>query len=49
MGVRYYNFANMEEHWFDSPGDEEESGPFQYYKYENTLTQAQIGLVYYFR
>ena len=48
MGVRYYNFGTMDLNWGDSPGGEEESGADQYYKYENTLTQAQFGLVYYF-
>ena len=48
FGIRHYNFAHMEKHW-STVGDEEESGAFQYYKYENSLTKAQIGLVYYFR
>ena len=48
MGIRYYNFGTMDLNWADSPGGEEESAADQYYKYENTLTQAQFGLVYYF-
>ena len=44
FGIRHYNFAAMEEHWIESNSQKN-----AFYKYDNTLTQAQIGLVYYLR
>ncbi len=45
FGGRHYDFTNMEEQWFATDG----AGTRAFFKYENTLTQAQLGLVYYFR
>ena len=41
FGIRHYDFAAMKQHWTATTE--------QFYKYDNTLTQAQIGLVYYLR
>ena len=43
FGFRHYNFASMQESWTDT------SDLQQNMKYENTLQQAEIGLVYYLR
>ena len=43
FGFRHYNFASMQESWTDT------SGAAVNMKYENTLQQAEIGLVYYLR
>ena len=43
FGFRHYNFASMQESWTDT------SDLQQNMKYENTLQQVEIGLVYYLR
>ena len=42
--IRYYDFAHMELNW--TPKN---SATKAQYKYEDTLTQVEIGLVYYLR
>jgi hypothetical protein len=44
FGIRHYDFGALEEQWINSANKRH-----MYYKYDNTLTQTQIGLVYYLR